>query len=213
MPGLTDYAFTDLRILIFTRIPQLGQVKTRLAAVMGEPRALALHRSLLRRTVRMACNATLAPVQIWVTGTGTLGADVPSDLAITVHQQQGEDLGERMHHALTAALESAAGAVIIGTDCPGLDAGYLRDALTLLDQGEELVLGPAADGGYVLIGLRAPEAQLFRGVAWGTDAVLAQTLERALALGLHPQRLPTRVDIDEVADLPLLAGLDPPLDD
>lgn len=130
-------------------------------------------------------------------------------LGLTVQAQRGPDLGARMHNALSDALHGVGRAVLIGTDCPELDAAYLDAAFDALD-GHDAVLGPAADGGYVLIGLRRPAPTLFTRIAWGTGTVLAETRAGLRAAGLSWRELPTLRDLDEIADLdhfPALAAL------
>jgi len=96
--------------------------------------------------------------------------------------------------------------VLIGTDCPAMDAGYLEEAFRVLESGIPLVLGPAEDGGYVLIGCTGmPPAGLFEGIDWGTERVLAQTRARIAALGHGHQELPPLSDIDRPEDLTCLA--------
>jgi glycosyltransferase A (GT-A) superfamily protein (DUF2064 family) len=115
-----------------------------------------------------------------------------------------------MATALDSALERADRAVLIGTDCPGYHGAYLSAALDALTD-HDAVLGPAADGGYVLIGLRRPAAALFAGMPWGTDAVLAGTRSALASLGWSWVELPTLSDLDRPEDLAqvpdLLAGL------
>jgi len=115
-------------------------------------------------------------------------------------RQVGADLGERMHHALGTALARAPRAVLVGSDCPALDAAYIEEAFTALATAD-LVLGPALDGGYVLIGARRLDRRLFDGVPWGTGEVLAQTLARAAALHWEVALLAPLRDIDRPEDL------------
>ena len=119
---------------------------------------------------------------------------------ITRHIQSGADLGERMHKALTQTLQTADAAILIGTDCPEYDVGYLQSAFEAL-QHHDAVIGPADDGGYVLIGLKRAEARLFQDIAWGGDRVLADTRERLAGLGWHWHELPPLHDVDEPDDL------------
>jgi glycosyltransferase A (GT-A) superfamily protein (DUF2064 family) len=102
--------------------------------------------------------------------------------------------------AAAQALNDASRVLLMGVDCPGLSEGVLARALTRLES-EDLVLGPAEDGGYVLLGLKRAEPRLFQGVDWGTDRVLAQTRERLRALGWLWHELPALWDLDRPADL------------
>jgi glycosyltransferase A (GT-A) superfamily protein (DUF2064 family) len=118
-----------------------------------------------------------------------------------VRDQRGADLGARLEHA-TGELLSPRGArvLVMGADCPDLDAVRIAAAFAALERAE-LVLGPARDGGYYLIGLARSAAALFRGIDWGTPRVLAQTRERARALDLSLTELEPLDDLDTPADL------------
>jgi rSAM/selenodomain-associated transferase 1 len=109
-------------------------------------------------------------------------------------------LGERLHRAFSESFsEGAERIIIVGSDCPEIAAEDVRGALKELDS-HDVVLGPAVDGGYWLIGLRAPHSELFREIPWSSDQVLAQTLRRARNLGLGVQLLRILADIDTEAD-------------
>lgn len=131
---------------------------------------------------------------------------VNAPLPARLHPQSGADLGERMHRAFEALLHGGAapsGALIVGSDHPTLSRRTLVDACAALT-GADLVLGPAEDGGYTLIGLREPAAELFTGIAWSTASVLAATLERADTLGMTVALLPPEADVDTPEDLDAL---------
>jgi len=128
---------------------------------------------------------------------------------VAVDEQQGADLGERMHHAFVASFTAtAAPLVLIGTDCPQLTSDDLAAAVAALAD-HDAVIQPASDGGYVLIGLRRPQPRLFASIEWGGPRVLQQTEARIAELGLRRSLRPVRDDLDTVADLEraLAAGL------
>jgi len=111
------------------------------------------------------------------------------------------DLGERIHHAVATVLSRGFQRVItIGTDSPSMPAGFLDEAAEALGN-HDVVLGPAEDGGYYLIGLKAAHEALFREIDWSTEKVLAQTLKNARRLGLRTHLLPTWFDVDDVTSL------------
>ena len=114
-----------------------------------------------------------------------------------------------MHYALDRAFATHTSVVLIGSDCPGIDYHYLDSAFTALDDGFNAVLGPAEDGGYVLIGLRNDvsdkSADLFRDISWGTDTVSAQTRNLFQKLDLTWKELPVLQDLDEPSDLETLS--------
>jgi hypothetical protein len=115
--------------------------------------------------------------------------------------QFGEDIGKRMQNAFCAEFKKGyTSIVLIGTDCPGLDAENVTKAFELL-KSNELVLGPALDGGYYLIGLSAPQEELFKGIEWSTSSVFEKTMEIAEIAQLSVGILPTKQDIDTFDDL------------
>lgn len=200
---MTAVRFPAGRILVFAKAPVPGYAKTRLIPVLGAQGAADLQARFIRRTVALAVDSGLAPVDLWVCGTDGLALFDEFRAAVDgrIHHQTGADLGARMAQALARTLDAAEFAVLIGTDCPLMDAAHLARACTALAQGRDCVLGPAEDGGYVLIGLRRPAGRLFADVAWGTSAVLAQTRERLRSLGLSCTELPVLWDVDEPEDL------------
>jgi rSAM/selenodomain-associated transferase 2/rSAM/selenodomain-associated transferase 1 len=127
--------------------------------------------------------------------------------------QQGRDLGERMDRAFRRAFREGAEAVIlVGTDAPGLTPSMMKEGFRALE-GADVVLGPAKDGGYTLIGLSAPRPELFRSIPWGTSEVLKETLAAVRASGLRARLLPELEDVDRPEDLALLPWPAPPRTD
>jgi rSAM/selenodomain-associated transferase 1 len=191
-------------ILVFVRAPERGRVKTRLAAQIGDDAALRVYRRLAEQAVAET-RALGAGVSVRIHYT-------PADAGDEVRAWLGRDaeyltqvdaeLGARMKAAFDAAF--AAGhrrVVIIGSDLPELSADVLRRAFGLLDSNP-VVLGPAADGGYYLLGLREMVPGVFDGVPWSTGRVLDATMARLRAAGCEPAMLETMRDVDEAADLP-----------
>ena len=200
-------------IAVFTRAPEPGRVKTRLIPAIGADSALALHLAMCDRTLGLVRLSALAPMSVWVTENPSHEYFLSHCNSGEIYLQQGEDLGQRMAAcagALLARVETDF-LLIIGSDCPALTASYLREALAALQAGVDCVLGPARDGGYVLIGLRRPLPEVFRNIEWGSSRVLAQTLSTLDRLGVQPCLLKELWDIDEPADLELLVPLQPPL--
>lgn len=189
------------RLCIFARAPVLEEVKTRLARTLGAEAALAAHEELVGLALNQLANVAGMHSELWIAG----ATDHPTVLEwsrswqLPVLAQQGDDLGARMSHAVQTCLAEPALALVVGTDCPGITAAYVQQAATAL-RDHDLVLGPAEDGGYGLIGLRIPAPELFEDVLWGTDAVLQQTLDRAVRSGLSYTLLATVWDVDEAAD-------------
>jgi uncharacterized protein len=192
---------TTQRVVVFARAPQLGQVKTRLAATVGAERALEIYTTLAEGVVaslaataawelvvRCAPDAARDEVARW------FGADV------SVEPQGEGDLGARMLRALEAHLAGGAHrVVIVGTDCPDLDAHVVQRAFAALVT-HDLVYGPASDGGYYLVGARRPVPAVFTDVPWSAVDTLAVSLERARQADYSVQLLDVLADIDTEQD-------------
>lgn len=189
-------------VMVFARAPVPGQCKTRLIPALGTQGAAQLHERLVRRALAAACESQPASVELWCTPDAShpFFTACARDYPIGLQVQQGGDLGERMHAAFAHALNSHQRAVLIGADIPGIDAAYLRDAVTALDHAPA-VFGPAEDGGYVLVGLKKADGKLFRNIDWGGPQVMAQTRERAAHLGWQVAELGTLWDLDRPEDL------------
>jgi hypothetical protein len=184
-------------IAVFARVPVAGQVKTRLIPALGADGAADLHARLVESTLARARRAGAASVRLWLDG-DPAGYAAPPGVAVST--QSGSDLGARMHHAFVATLARAAACVLIGTDCPALQPHHLREAFETLDS-HDVVLVPAEDGGYVLVGLTVPQPRLFEDMAWGEPTVLAATRVRIDAAGLRAAFLDPLPDLDTPADL------------
>ncbi len=187
-------------IQIFARRPVIRQVKTRLQASIGAVSALHWYRKLLGITLQTVRERPELG-QLWLHGSRChpILRDVQCDFELKT--QSGRNLGDRMSHAFSHGLMQANAVVLIGTDCPSLGSDSLEQAFEVLEQGHDLVLGPATDGGYVLIGLSSRQPALFHGVDWGSSRVLNQTLTRARQNHLNVALLPPHSDIDTSADL------------
>lgn len=198
-------------LIIFTRYPQPGKAKTRLIPALGAEGAAELQRQMTEHTLAQVQTLQTAypiSVEIWFAGTGPehettdrqrmqnwLGAEW------NYQAQHGEDLGARLIYAIQSAFESGMQRVVtIGTDCPQLNAAALEQAFRALQQ-QDIVLGPATDGGYYLIGLRRFVPQLFQNIAWSSELVLQQTVEAAESLGLSVAYLNMLSDVDRPEDL------------
>jgi rSAM/selenodomain-associated transferase 1 len=198
----------DARLLVFARAPVPGATKTRLVPELGAEGAAQLHAALIAHTLAVAAVARPHELQLWHAGDdadGTLGNMADAAGASLQRQPEG-DLGARMEHALGQATADGRPAIVIGTDCPWLSAAALQEADTMLASADA-VIGPADDGGYVLLGLRGVVPSLFTDIDWGTDKVLATTRERLTELGWDWRELPTRPDVDRPEDLDALADL------
>lgn len=193
------------QLIVFTRFPTPGATKTRLIPTLGADGAAKVSSGMTTRTLA-ACER-LAALRICTLEVRTTGAE-PAAFRERFggpyrYRDQGVgDLGRRLHAAAAEAFAGGAHkAVIIGTDCPDLEPSLIMDAFDRLDTND-IVVGPADDGGYYLIGLRQLFPKLFAGVRWGTGSVLDQTRERAASLGASIAFLPMLRDVDRPEDLP-----------
>jgi rSAM/selenodomain-associated transferase 1 len=189
-------------IIIFARTPEYGRVKTRLAAGIGKDAALAVYRQLLEHTVRMAADSQLAPIELHIDGdmTHPFVQAMATQTGAKLVAQQGDDLGERMYRALDRALQERSTALVIGADCPAMDATYLECALQRLAGGAEVVVGPSEDGGYVLIGTTRADERVFRHISWGCDSVMQQTRGALTGAEITFSELGVLWDIDHPQD-------------
>lgn len=187
------------RLLVFLKAPRPGYAKTRLIPLLGPEGAAEAHRRLCTATLERL--SSLPQGEIWYAPDDAgpeIAGLVPPGWAM--HPQGVGDLGARLCRGLDHAFRTGArSAVAVGTDCPSIDAGDVREAWRRLAT-HDAVLGPATDGGYWLIGLARPEPRLFTGVEWGTGTVLAQTLGLANECGLRASLLAERSDVDTPED-------------
>ena len=192
-------------MLVFARAPRIGHVKTRLIPALGARGATDLHRQLVSRTLHRACAVRGAHVQLWIGGdpADPFVHDCAQRFRVPVFEQRGADLGQRMAAAFEHAFSGSdrtAGCVLIGTDCPAQTVADLEDAGDAL-RFHDVVLQPAEDGGYVLVGLKRAQPQLFDAIQWGSQHVTEQTRQRAASLRLAVHLLRTLPDLDSTADL------------
>jgi rSAM/selenodomain-associated transferase 1 len=193
-------------VAILAKAPVAGFAKTRLAPVLGAERAALLAARLIERAAETASRSAVGPVTLWAAPdtSNSLFQAVRDRHAVTLARQSEGDLGTRMLSAITAANGPA---LVIGTDCPALTPGHLRRAADILCQGTDAVILPAEDGGYVLIGVRAPQAAIFEQMCWGTACVLGETRRRLRRLGLTWQEPVMLWDLDLPADIERLRAI------
>lgn len=201
-PAATDIVRAMVEIAILAKAPVPGFCKTRLIPTLGADGAARLQGLLIERAVQAALAADIGRVTLWCAP----DVDHPAFQALAPNQglhlarQPEGDLGARMHAAVVAAQGPC---LVIGTDCPGLDQGVLRQAAYVIREGDDVMI-PALDGGYVLIGLRHPLPALFDSMAWSTDLVAAETRRRAAALDLKLAEMLPLGDVDTPHDLHLV---------
>lgn len=187
-------------IAILARAPLPGQTKTRLIPALGADGAAQLQAQLIAHSVAKCAQAALGPVTLFATHdlAHPLFERIAAYHDIALARQCDGDLGARMAHAL-AHMQGPA--LLIGTDCPALNASHLRACAAALVDGHDAVVIGAEDGGYVLIGTRTPQPALFDNMTWGTPDVLSETLMRGAKTRLSMTVVTTLWDVDTPSDL------------
>lgn len=187
-------------LMIFYRNPSMGAVKTRLAATIGDRKALAVYIELCHHTKSVTQTLPLDKIVFYANAVET--DDMWRDDVYQKAAQTGMDLGERMSNAFRAGFAGGYHSIcIIGTDCYELTSAIIQQAFTAL-QSTDAVIGPAKDGGYYLLGLKELHPELFIKKEWSTDSVFRQTLETFDAAGIKYLTLPLLRDVDVEGDLP-----------
>ena len=199
-------------MLIFAKAPVAGQVKTRLVPDYTPEQAALIHANLVHHILATAIEGQLCSVELWCTPS----TDHPffescrKKYQVELKMQQGDNLGERMFNAFDNALKTHQHVILIGTDCPTLTKADLEESIIALTQQCEIAISPAADGGYVLIGLSRNDSRLFSDIDWGTDYVMQQTYERITHLNYRFSPLRPHCDLDYASDI---HNLEKPLQD
>jgi rSAM/selenodomain-associated transferase 1 len=201
-------AIEPVAIGVLAKAPIPGFAKTRLIPALGEAGAATLQARLTERAVTAAIAAGIGPVTLWAAPDARhlTFVEAAARLGVGLACQAEGDLGARMLAALAAANGPA---LVIGTDCPLLAAGHLRDAADVLRKGTDVAVIPAEDGGYALIGMRSPHPALFADMRWSNAGVMSETRRRLTQLGLTWHEPATLWDVDVPEDLARLraAGL------
>ena len=178
-------------LILFARAPMICRVKTRMWPALTHRECLYLHRHLINEMLnsfRTKFNTVLYTTRI---------ANYP----VATRLQQGMDLGVRMYHAINQELKHSDKVVLIGSDCLQIDEAYVSQAFLSLESNRDIVLGPANDGGYFLIGAKRISPLMFDFITWGQPNVLDETLAKISKLGLKATLLNSLIDVDTVDDL------------
>lgn len=198
-----DLEHPGASILVFARTPEPGKTKTRLIPRLGAEGAAALAERLIEGTLETLVGIPCARIELWTTPDSShpLFERLARRYGCELREQQGRDLGARLWHAVSG---STGPVILIGTDCPAMTSDYLKAALQSLER-QDAVLGPASDGGYVLLGLQRGHTSLFDEIPWGSDRVAAMTRERLEGLGWRWSELEVLPDLDRPEDLDALS--------
>jgi len=202
--------YPDARLLILSKAPDAGAVKTRLIPLLGASGAARLYATLLHTCIDRLVAAALCPVDLWCAPATShpFFVECRRRYGVTLHPQAAGDLGWRMEHALGAALQQSGYAVLVGADCPGLEISDIEETLQALREDADVVLGPASDGGYYLVAMRSRHAFLFEAMPWGAANILQLTESRLRERGLRWHKLALRRDLDTPEDYVAWKGAD-----
>lgn len=197
-----SYLFPNTRIIVFTKPPIPGKCKTRLIPHLGEEGAAKLQETLITKIINDLDLYQLCPVEIWQSETTDYFSQfiLKYNKNIDIHTQTGVDLGVRMSNAFKDSLKRSSKILIIGSDCIEYSKEYLTSAIQSL-KNHDVVLGPAYDGGYVLIGATSHYPGIFENICWGTNKVLSETVIKLRQYKISYTQLNPLHDIDTPADL------------
>jgi rSAM/selenodomain-associated transferase 1 len=203
----------DTALLVFAKAPIPGQAKTRLIPALGQTGAAELHARMVHHTLKNAVASRVGPVMLWCASDDKhpFFAECARNFNVSLHVQHGNDLGQRMGHAMETSLRNFRHVLLIGTDSPALDPDILRDVAQRLRTNVSVVFVPAEDGGYALIGIRDRVPNIFDNIAWGGDSVMAHTRSQLHSQQLEWHELPPMFDIDTPHDLQQLQRNHPDL--
>lgn len=195
----TSYIVLKTRsLIIFTKNPELGKAKTRVAATLGDHAALDIYKQLLEITRNVVTDVQDVHRLLFYSET-IAHDDGWSNVTFDKHLQSNGDLGDRMEQAFLHALEISDKALIIGSDCPYITPEIIEYALSSLAK-YDVVVGPTFDGGYYMIGMKKLHTSLFRNMTWSTEEVYDTTIQRINDLGLTHWVAPKLNDIDYAED-------------
>lgn len=198
-------------VLVFAKAPMPGQVKTRMQPHLSKHQSANLHRKLVEHCLNECKSVGWSSWELWTGSQHDWWSLLRKKYPVAVYQQFGDGLGERMFNAFEESFDrkAAKNLILVGTDCPFIASDYLYRAASML-KSYDVVLGPAYDGGYVMIGLsqecRKKHHALFENVDWSTDKVVAQTRQRLVEQELSCYEMETLSDIDRPEDLQLLTS-------
>jgi len=199
------------RLLIFAKLPRSGEVKTRLQPLLGVEGCLTLHYCLIDHALELASQWRHGPVELWLSDQPSQSDINSPELehilslsSVEHHYQQGKDLGERMQFALHNSLVQGDRAILIGSDCPRQRIEHLDAAVSQLESGQDIVLQPAEDGGFVLIGSNSAVPNLSGKISWGGSRVLQQVEVELQKQRLSYGKIETISDLDDEKDFLLL---------
>ena len=196
------YRYPQARLIVFCKAPIPGQVKTRLMPEMTAQQAADVHGLLTRRLLTWLDQAQLCPIQLWCSPdyTHPFFQSCANDYQLSLHEQQGDDLGARMQHAIATSLVDSTPVLLMGCDSPSVTASDISEAIERLMASDDAVLAPAEDGGYVMIGCSGDYPILFSEMVWSTETVFDVTCQRAAQADIQLSSIRTQWDVDNFND-------------
>lgn len=194
---------SDTRLLIFAKAPDAGKVKTRLIPAIGAEGSARLAAALIYKTLDTVTQLPFDEIELWCAPDihHAFFQKVASEYPISLKEQKGGDLGERMALASEQALDLSQAVLLMGTDCPVLNVEYLSMAATGLSGNTDMVIAPAEDGGYALLGLRKFIPSLFVNMPWSQSSLFRRTMEEVSRSGFNCSLLTEVWDVDRPEDL------------
>jgi len=192
----------NICIQVFAKAPIPGLSKTRLIPALGPQQAASFHAQLCRHTLTTASQAFPGQVELWCHPSvhHDFFRNCADEFQLSVFQQKDGDLGQKMHHALSHALNRGKQAILIGTDCPAFRAHHFNKIIDIL-RTNDMAFAPADDGGYVLVAAKHTEQAIFKNVDWGSRHVWQQTQQHLATQQLSWQAIEALWDIDTPDDL------------
>ncbi len=188
-------------VLCFCKYPDPGVVKSRLAKTLGKGCAAAVYKAMAEHIVRTVSAGDHALVLYCFPDIHhAFFKHCASKYNLPLYRQEGDHLGDRMFHAMDTHLRDGHPVILIGSDCPEVGIDYIDKAFHMLGAGNDIVLGPARDGGYALIGATRIDRSVFGDISWSTDQVLEQTLSKIKELRWKSACLPEVRDMDTFSD-------------
>lgn len=197
------YKYPDTAIIVFCKAPIAGQVKTRLMPYLTAQQAAEVHIELTQRVLSLLYEAQICSVQLWCSPDTShpFFIECVHKYQLSLQVQHGNDLGERMHHAINKVLETSSKVLLIGCDCPSLTREDIEFAINGLQKNDDVIFAPAEDGGYVMVGLKKAHPELFLKMAWGYDGVLDVSRQCAIQASLRLVETRQQWDVDVIDDL------------
>lgn len=170
---------------------------------LSEEQAVQLHMALTDLVCKNLHQFGMCDIELWAASEQQhiFFQNLSQNYSVSIFQQEGENLGSRMANAVISGLKKYQSVILVGADCPFVDGNYLNRTLKALEKNNDVVVGPAQDGGYVLLGLKRYDSSLFDGIEWGSDTVLQETIARLKQLEWSFQLLGEQMDIDRPRDL------------